>query len=99
MVTLKQTQFSKCEHTFSLIFGDFYFRRICKASELSFHFAAGLDSIDTNKLDELEANLLDAEQSLIDANLDERYIGHQHINSTFKGQYMAEEWCSLLDTL
>ena len=54
-------------------------------------FPAGLDSIDTNKLDELEANLLDAEQSLIDANLDERYIGHRHINYTFKGQAMVKE--------
>ena len=40
--------------------------------QLLVFFLAGLDSIDTNKLDELERNLLDAEQSLIDANLDER---------------------------
>lgn len=46
---------------------------ICQTKpQLPVFILAGLDSIDTNKLDELESNLLDAEQSLIDANLDER---------------------------
>ncbi len=46
---------------------------IVKLNVWSISIAAGLDTIDTNKLDELEQNLIDAQQALDDARIDERY--------------------------